>query len=36
MLTHPSRVQNSEGEAAEGEAAQSQRRKTRGVTGHLY
>ena len=36
MLTHPSRVQNREGEAAEWEAALAQGRNPSGVTGHLY
>ena len=36
MLTHPPRVQNPEGEAAEGGAALAQGRKPSGVSGHLY
>ena len=36
MLTHPSRTQNPEGEAAEGGAALAQGRKPKWVTGHLY
>ena len=35
-LTHSPRVQNPEGEAAEGGAALAQGRKPSGVTGHLY
>ena len=36
MLTHPPRVQNPEGEAAEGGAALAQDRKPSGASGHLY
>ena len=36
MLTHPSRAQNPEGEAAEGGDAQAQGRNPSEVTGHLY
>ena len=36
MLMHPPRVQNPEGEAAEGGAALAQGRKPSGVSGHLY
>ena len=36
MLTHPPRVQNPKGEAAEGGAALAQGRKPSGATGHLY
>ena len=35
MLTHPPRVKNPEGEAAEGGAELAQGRKPSGVTGHL-